>query len=275
MISMAQKRKKREVSNPPANALKKDPLHENVSRFRELLLNHGTDDVINELTSSPEHIPTAIELLSDPDKVVRCASAWALGEAAEQGVDISEAIPALITNLSGPKEEVRWYAVSSLADATYKADISSAIPKLITLLSDPDGDVRYHAIEALERAAEQGVDISEAIPTLITNLSGAEESVRKNAIGALGNAAKQGADISSAIPALTSLLSDPDEDVRLYVAEALEKVENPETIELITKGLLEFIGSDWYQQQAAANTQEYIDVANLLDGIMQKLREAA
>ena len=99
---------------------------------------------------------------------------------------------------------------------------------------------------------------------------------RSYATLALSRAAYRGTDISSAIPALSIALSDPDKQVRRNATIALKAAaNNPENVELITKELLEFMESDWYQQQAANNSQEYLVTVAVLDMIMQQLREAA
>ena len=120
-------------------------------------------------------------------------------------------------------------------------------------------------------------EFSSKIPAVIELLSDPYQwANRHNAALALGRAAEHEADISSAIAALITTLSDPHKDVQMRATWTLEQAaKNPKTVEPITKAILEFIESDWYQRQAAENSQEYIRLANLFNGLMQNVKEAA
>jgi len=76
-------------------------------------------------------------------------------------------IKKLIEDLKSNDLIIRESATSSLSDAAAQGvNISSAVPALITALSDKSSIIRTNAAEALTSAASNGTDISSAIPAL-------------------------------------------------------------------------------------------------------------
>lgn len=99
--------------------------------------------------------------LSDKEWYIRRNAAIALLDAAEKGIDISQAIPSLTNALSDKAKIVRQYAAAALSTAVENgANISPAIPALGKALSSNDSVLRQNAVVALRHAAKRGLDIS-------------------------------------------------------------------------------------------------------------------
>lgn len=105
-------------------------------------------------------LDTLIKGLSSRNPKVRKESAEALGRAADEGTDITSAIPALVFRLSDPHESVRRTAATALGNAAFEGlDITSAISTLINALSDGNGKIQAHAAWALEATTLRGGQI--------------------------------------------------------------------------------------------------------------------
>jgi hypothetical protein len=100
------------------------------------------------------------ELLGDDDATVLMGSADALRNAAAHNLNISAAVPALISCLGHENMFVRRNSVRALGEAAVSGvDIRAAIPKMMALLDDPEKDVRLESANALRWSTLHGVDL--------------------------------------------------------------------------------------------------------------------
>ena len=137
-------------------------------------------------------------------------------------MDNEKEIQELIKQLSDPNENVRWNAARELRYAAEEGqDVTSAIPALGIALGDKNNKVRYHAALALTTADSNGNDITPAVPALGNALNDGNETLRGCAAEVLATAALREQDITSAIPALGNALNDENRDIRQYAARAL------------------------------------------------------
>jgi HEAT repeat protein len=91
-----------------------------------------------------------VKKLSDKNWNVRRDAVLVLAHAAEEGQDITPAIPAFGNALSDKNKFVRGHAANALTDvAKGGQDITPTIPALINALSDEGEDVRCRTAEAL------------------------------------------------------------------------------------------------------------------------------
>jgi hypothetical protein len=101
-------------------------------------------------------IEELVRKLGDPCAETRKSLAGALGRTANQGANITVAIPALAKALSDEVSDVRSYAAWALGNSALQGvDITVAIPVLVKTLSDVAGDVQWNAAEALEKAIKK------------------------------------------------------------------------------------------------------------------------
>ncbi len=194
--------------------------------------------------------------LNDKYDDVRESAAWALREAAENGQNITPAVPALGKALSDGNKLVRWHAAYALryaVDRKRGRDITPAIPALANALNDKDDDVRkvtawaftahyrnkknwkklgellghedkevrHSAAWALINIANRKRGDITVITALANALNNKDNHVRMLAASALEKAAKKGQDITPAISTLGKALSDKDWTVRSHATEAL------------------------------------------------------
>ena len=140
-------------------------------------------------------------------------------------VDAAETGPvgALLKNLrTGPDEQVRVAAASSLAEMTTLADqVAPALAK--ALLEDSSARVRVRASMSLGELSvrEASEEVIRALAQAITKDRSA--AVRAAACAALGKRAKGSAE--AALPALNAALQDADEVVRAEAAEGLRQLK--------------------------------------------------
>ena len=100
-------------------------------------------------------------------------------------------------------------------------DVTSALPTLLTLLTDATLDLRHDGAIAIGYAATHEFDVSSTVPHLVRLLSDPEPPVRQMGAWALYRVAKYLHTAAPAIPALQALASDPNQEVREMAAEAL------------------------------------------------------
>jgi HEAT repeat protein len=210
-------------------------------------------------------LPTLVDLLRDPDRMVRFRSASLLGTI---GVEARPAIPSLVELLKDPDPVVRRVTADALGELSVNS--TSVISGLTALLGDSEADVRSAASrslqqlgaeptrvsaslvaqlrdhtsgvqgEALETLRKMGPAAGSAVPLLIPLLTDSDSSVRLAAIDALAGI---GTPAKTAIPALAALRSDPDPMIRISVAFALNTLGSspteviPGLIEALNRGV--------------------------------------
>lgn len=190
----------------------------------------SSEPVVLEEEKPKDEIDIQIDLLKDPDWVVRREAAITLGEMGDE-----RCAEPLCRALYDGDWQVREVAIDALGQVG-----SPAVDKLIKLLRD--WDVRRYALAALgkirdervldplmqylrneefkDHAANALVELGQpAVPRLIEALKDKDENVRKQAVVALGRI-KQ----AEAIDPLIGMLADKDWYTRLTAAAALEAI---------------------------------------------------
>src|SRR5574341_1006772 len=190
----------------------------------------SSEPVVLEEEKPKDEIDIQIDLLKDPDWVVRREAAITLGEMGDE-----RCAEPLCRALYDGDWQVREVAIDALGQVG-----SPAVDKLIKLLRD--WDVRRYALAALgkirdervldplmqylrneefkDHAANALVELGQpAVPRLIEALKDKDENVRKQAVVALGRI-KQ----AEAIDPLIAMLADKDWYTRLTAAAALEAI---------------------------------------------------
>jgi HEAT repeat protein len=187
-------------------------------------------EVVLEEERVKDEIDIQIDLLEDPDWVVRREAVITLGEMGDE-----RCVAPLVRALRDGDWQVREVAIEALGQVG-----SPAVEELIKLLRD--WDVRKYAIHALGKirdervldplmkqlhndefkddATDALVELGEpAVPCMIEALNDKDEMVRKQAVLALGRIKA-----SAAIDALIEKLRDNDWFTRLTAAAALESI---------------------------------------------------
>src|SRR5215510_9090667 len=189
-----------------------------------------TEQVVLEEEKVKDEIEIQIDLLKDPDWVVRREAAITLGEMGDE-----RCVEPLGHALRDGDWQVREVAIDGLGQIG-----SPAVELLIKLLRD--WDVRKYAIAALGKIRDERVldplmlqlrndEFKDdalnalvelgppALPRLVTALKDKDETVRKQAVKALGLIKH-----ADAIDPLIDMLSDSDWFTRLTSAAALEAI---------------------------------------------------
>jgi len=189
-----------------------------------------TEPVVLEEEKVKDEIEIQIDLLKDPDWVVRREAAITLGEMGDE-----RCVEPLGHALRDGDWQVREVAIEGLGQIG-----SPAVELLIKLLRD--WDVRKYAIAALGKIHDERVldplmvqlrndefkddalnalvELGQpALPRLVTALKDKDENVRKQAVLALGRIKH-----AEAIDPLIDMLSDSDWFTRLTSAAALEAI---------------------------------------------------
>jgi len=185
------------------------------------------------------------KLLGNKDANVKLGAAEALRRAAENGQDITPAVPALVNALGDKNEDVKEKAAQALTSHYLNKGNFAEIEKL---LGNKDADVKVGAALALRRAADKGQDITPAVP------------------------------------ALTNALGDEKENVRVTVAGVLESFAlNCNTIESLNEAqkVIEESFKSWFREQPPTNNGEKMAeeirikmmIAQLVEKIAQKKAE--
>jgi HEAT repeat protein len=190
----------------------------------------STEQVVLEEEKVKDEIEIQIDLLKDPDWVVRREASITLGEMGDE-----RCVEPLGRALRDGDWQVREVAIEGLGQIG-----SPAVELLIKLLRD--WDVRKYAIAALGKIRDERVldplmlqlrndefkdDATNALvelgkpalPRLVTALKDKDENVRKQAVLALGRIKH-----AEAIDPLIDMLSDSDWFTRLTSAAALEAI---------------------------------------------------
>jgi HEAT repeat protein len=190
----------------------------------------ASEDVVLEEEQVKDEIDIQIDLLKDPDWVVRREAAITLGEMGDE-----RCVEPLARALRDGDWQVREVAIEGLGQIG-----SPAVESLIKLLRD--WDVRKYAMGALgkihdervlepligqlrndefkEDATDALVSLGEpSVPGLVNALHDKDEFVRKQAVIALGRIKSAGA-----IDPLIDMLKDQDWFIRLTAAAALEAI---------------------------------------------------
>lgn len=189
-----------------------------------------TEDVVLEEERVKDEIEIQIELLKDPDWVVRREAVITLGEMGDE-----RCVDPLVRALRDGDWQVREVTVEALGMVG-----SPAVDAVVKQLRN--WEVRKCAIRALGKMKDERVlepliaqlrsdefsqDATEAlvelgkpaVPQLVAALKDKDENIRKQAVIALGRLQDQ-----DAIDPLIEMLKDKDWFVRLTAAAALEKI---------------------------------------------------
>jgi HEAT repeat protein len=228
----------------------------------------SNQEVILEEEQVKDEIDIQIDLLKDPDWVVRREAAITLGEMGDE-----RCVEPLAQALRDGDWQVREVAIDGLGQIG-----SPAVEALLKLLRD--WDVRKYAISALGKirdervleplmrqlrndefkddATDALVNLGEpALPSLIKALKDKDELVRKQAVIALGRIKAV-----EAIDALIEMLQDKDWFTRLTAAAALEAIGDErgrdairpllKDPDMVVKMRVERILAKWKKQTANA-----------------------
>jgi HEAT repeat protein len=227
----------------------------------------GTEAVLDEEKVKDE-IDIQVDLLKDPDWVVRREAVITLGEMGDE-----RCVEPLVRALRDGDWQVREAAIEALG-----AVGSPAVDALLRQLRDWDirraairalGKVRDERVlepligqlrsdEFLEEAKEALVELGEpAVERLVEALRDKDENVRKQAVIVLGRIKA-----TSAIDPLIEMLKDKDWFVRLTAAAALEQIGDErgrvaikpllQDPDLVVKMRVERILSSWKKKTATA-----------------------
>ncbi len=217
------------AGNEPADRLMGDPLTTTPAVVEEAPCG-GQNAMVLEEAGVKDEIDIQIDLLNDPDWVVRREAVITLGEMGDE-----RCVEPVARALRDGDWQVREAAIEAMGLVG-----SPAVETLLKLLRD--WDARKCAILALGKVRDERVldplmlqlrndefkddamnalvDLGEpSVPRLIVALKDKDENVRKNAVLVLGRI-KNGA----ALDPLIAMLSDKDWFIRLTAAAALEAI---------------------------------------------------
>jgi HEAT repeat protein len=159
-----------------------------------------------------ESLPVLIDLLHDPDMMVRQWAAQALGYL---GPAARPAVPALQEALKD-QADVRAQALTALAKIGVEPGVAEET--FAPALNDPSASVRIEAAKALWHATQQAERV---LLVLLAGLTDADEMVRSNAAQAL---AEMGPAAKDAVPALLAAFANDNEMVVFWVVDALRAI---------------------------------------------------
>jgi len=232
--SHTQKQEIPEINKPVPDEIVTDELSDQLTssgEHAEMAKSAPTsEDVVLEEEQVKDEIDIQIDLLKDPDWVVRREAAITLGEMGDE-----RCVEPLARALRDGDWQVREVAIEGLGQIG-----SPAVEVLIKLLRD--WDVRKYAIAALGKIHDERVleplmiqlrndefkdDATDAlvalgepaVPSLVKALKDKEELVRKQAVVGLGRIKS-----TQAIDPLIEMLKDADWFTRLTAAAALEAI---------------------------------------------------
>jgi HEAT repeat protein len=237
VIQMEQLQKKEERTNPDGSELVTDELTDQVAADftgeqagRVEPVTATTEPVLLEEEKVKDEIEIQIDLLKDPDWVVRREAAITLGEMGDE-----RCVEPLCHALRDGDWQVREVAIEGLGQIG-----SPAVELLIRLLRD--WDVRKYAIAALGKIRDERV-----LDPLMLQLR--NDEFKDDALNAL---------VELGQPALSRLikaLKDKDENIRKQAVLALGRIKEAEAIE----PLIEMLGDgDWFTRLTAAAALEAI-----------------
>jgi HEAT repeat protein len=189
-----------------------------------------TGQVVLEEEQVKDEIEIQIDLLKDPDWVVRREAAITLGEMGDE-----RCVEPLCHALCDGDWQVREVAIEGLGQIG-----SPAVERLIKLLRD--WDVRKYAIAALGKIRDERV-----LDPLMLQLR--NDEFKDDALNALVELGQP------ALPRLVTALKDKDENVRKQAVLALGRIKHPEAIEPLINMLAD---SDWFTRLTSAAALEAI-----------------
>src|SRR5262245_22659820 len=205
----------------------------------------STEQVVLEEEKVKDEIEIQIDLLKDPDWVVRREAAITLGEMGDE-----RCVEPLGHALRDGDWQVREVAIEGLGQIG-----SPAVEMLIKLLRD--WDVRKYAITALGKIRDERV-----LDPLMLQLRNDEfKDDATNALAELGE---------PALPRLVAALKDKDELVRKQAVLALGRIKHGDAIE----PLIEMLGDqDWFTRLTAAAALEAIGDERGRDAIKPLMKD--
>ncbi len=192
-----------------------------------------------------DEIEIQIDLLKDPDWVVRREAAITLGEMGDE-----RCVEPLCRALRDGDWQVREVAIEGLGQIG-----SPAVQQLIKLLRD--WDVRKYAIAALGKIRDERV-----LDPLMLQLR--NDEFKDDAINALVELGEP------AVSRLINALKDKDENVRKQAVLALGRIKNIEAIDPLIDMLAD---SDWFTRLTAAAALEAIGDSRGRDAIKPLMKD--
>ena len=203
------------------------------------------EPVILEEEKPKDEIDIQIDLLKDPDWVVRREAAITLGEMGDE-----RCAEPLCRALYDGDWQVREVAIDALGQIG-----SPAVEKLIKLLRD--WDVRKYAIIALGKIRDERV-----LDPLMHQLRNEEfKEYATNALVEVGQ---------PAVPRLIEALKDKDDNVRKQAVLALGRIKQPEAVDSLIAMLTD---KDWYTRLTAAAALEAIGDERGRDAIKPLMKD--
>ncbi|TKB66474.1 MAG: HEAT repeat domain-containing protein [Nitrospira sp.] len=189
-----------------------------------------TESVVLEEEKVRDEIEIQIDLLKDPDWVVRREAAITLGEMGDE-----RCVEPLGHALRDGDWQVREVAIEGLGQIG-----SPAVELLVKLLRD--WDVRKYAIAALGKIRDERV-----LDPLMVQLR--NDEFKDDALNALVELGQP------ALPRLVTALKDKDENVRKQAVLALGRIKHAEAIDPLIDMLAD---SDWFTRLTSAAALEAI-----------------
>jgi HEAT repeat protein len=203
------------------------------------------EPVVLEEEKPKDEIEIQIDLLKDPDWVVRREAAITLGEMGDE-----RCAEPLCRALYDGDWQVREVAIDALGQIG-----SPAVEKLIKLLRD--WDVRKYAIIALGKIRDERV-----LDPLMQQLRNEEfKEYATNALVEVGQ---------PAVPRLIEALKDKDDNVRKQAVLALGRIKQPEAVDSLIGMLAD---QDWYTRLTAAAALEAIGDERGRDAIKPLMKD--
>lgn len=190
----------------------------------------GPEEEVLEEERVKDEIEIQIDLLKDPDWVVRREAIITLGEMGDE-----RCVPPVLSALRDGDWQVRDVAIEALGNIG-----SPAIEGLVRLLRD--WDIRRYALMALGKIKDERV-----LDPIITHLKSDEfHEYATDALVEIGE---------PALEKLIPCLKDKDEIVRKQAVIALGRIKSPETVDPLIDMLED---KDWFTRISAAAALEQI-----------------
>ncbi|MDE3219232.1 MAG: HEAT repeat domain-containing protein [Nitrospirota bacterium] len=205
----------------------------------------STEQAVLEEEKVKDEIEIQIDLLKDPDWVVRREAAITLGEMGDE-----RCVEPLGHALRDGDWQVREVAIEALGQIG-----SPAVELLIKLLRD--WDIRKYAIAALGKIRDERV-----LDPLMVQLR--NDEFKDDAVNALVELGEP------AVPRLIKALKDKDENVRKQSVLALGRIKHVEAIDPLIDMLAD---SDWFTRLTAAAALEAIGDERGRDAIKPMMKD--
>ena len=205
-----------------------------------------TEQVVLEEEKVKDEIEIQIDLLKDPDWVVRREAAITLGEMGDE-----RCVEPLCSALRDGDWQVREVAIDGLGQIG-----SPAVELLIKLLRD--WDVRKYSIAALGKIRDERV-----LDPLVLQLK--NDEFKEDATNALVELGER------SVPRLVNALKDRDEMVQKQAIIALGRIKHAEAIDPLIDMLAD---SDWFTRLTAAAALEAIGDDRGRDAIKPLMKDS-